>query len=197
MTRRSHCSIDATRVAAVHIRGSITLAVIAAPSFGVAASASRSGKCSSHVVWSCQACLHGGVTDQALGSAPGIAGVPILIIRRTPRAAWRQVILDVGGGTHKRAQKRQNEGSHTRRGGGTKHHPCAGRPATATAGRVWSVRANDWCEGPAARAFAPGSTHIGYRKRIGRRLACEGPGGRARWGCSPGGSAFEVVPSVK
>ena len=75
MTRRCHGSIDAKRAVAVHIRGSPTLAIIAAPSFGVGAGVSRLGKCSSHVVRSCQACLHGGITEQALGSAQGIAGV--------------------------------------------------------------------------------------------------------------------------
>ena len=189
VTRRSRGSIDAKRAVAVHIRGSPTLAVIVAPSIDVVASASRLGKCSSHVVWSCQACLHGGITEQALGSAQGIAGVPIIIIR-TP--GWRHVILDAGGGAHmcgahKRAQECQSEGSHTRRGGGTKHHPCAGRPATARAGRIGAcgqrIGARD--RRPEPLPLAPPIS--AGRKRIGRRLACEGPGGRARWGCSPGG----------
>ena len=50
---------------------------------------------------------------------------------------------------HKRAQERQNEGSHTRRGGGTKHHP-----ATARIGRVGACGQGIGGEGPAARASA-------------------------------------------
>ena len=96
------------------------------------------------------------------------------------------MILDAGGGelrpdvAHKRAQERQNEGSHTRRGGGTTHHPASegppqqGRAALERAGKG-SVR------GAGGPSLCPGSAHIGRRKPIGRRLVCEGPGGRARW----------------
>jgi len=79
-------------VAAVHIRGSPSLAIIAADrSADTAASESRLGKCSRHFVWSGQACLHGGITGQALGSAQGIAGALYSIIGAP---VGRQLILD-------------------------------------------------------------------------------------------------------
>ena len=106
------------------------------------------------------------------------------------------MILDAGGGelrpdvAHKRAQERQNEGSHTRRGGGTKHHPVSegpprqGRAAFERAGKG-SVR------GAGGPSLCPGSAHIGRRKPIGRRLVCEGPGGSTMgllaWGFQPRG----------
>ena len=90
MTRRCHGSIDAKRAVAVHIRGSPALASIAAPSVGVGAGVPRLGKCSCHVVRSCQACLHGGITEQALGSAQGIAGVS----SSTRSMVGRQLILN-------------------------------------------------------------------------------------------------------
>ena len=76
----------------MHIWGSPTLAIIAAPSVGVGAGASRLGKCSCHLVRSCQACLHGGVTEQALGSAQGIAGVSSTSTRSI---GGRQLILNI------------------------------------------------------------------------------------------------------